>query len=626
MMSALTLTAVQAATGSQTFGNTTVGQFANYFSTDRDASRFQLTQNGVLQTITVYFKNTGFNAKAAIYTDNNAVPSSLLSQSNSQAISQSGWIAFTVPTVSLTPGYYWLCVVTNSPNSQGAMFATSTNDHAWKTTNYSNEYPSSFGTATGYENAATCIYATYTPSVSGSTSTPTPNPTPSPTPNPTATPSPTPTQSPTPTSSPGQTLSTFGRTNTGNFQNLMSADKKGTSAFVAVNTGVLTKISAYVKYATTSGNMRAAVYADNAGSPSTLIAISNQVSLPSTFSWVDFPFASPPSVTSGTRYWLALIRQTDTYIMADNTVANNQWNVNYYTNGFSNPFGAATSNSLELCIYGTIQTSTLSSTSNPTSTPSATPTPTLMPLASSTPTPTPTPRATSTPTPRATSTPTPRATSTPTPTPTATSTPNPNNRTPFPIAWEAPNIGGTSSGISVGNSYSDDSNLVLDYNNLYNGNPSIRISPTGSTANYGRECDGPWFAIKPGDHIVFTAWMKTTASSNGDKTPWSGIRIGIDFYAANGDITGTQSPDGSVWTPSGGWPAGQTFVNWGTGTWTQIRMDFIVQSQYPGGQSGYNYSPGQMVTPTCIIPWVQVCTNTDQGQGWFADTQLYINP
>jgi hypothetical protein len=217
--------------------------------------------------------------------------------------------------------------------------------------------------------------------------------------------------------------------------------------------------------------------------------------------------------------------------------------------------------------------------------------------------------------------------SSPVVTPTSTPAPNLNNRTPFPRAWEHPSIGGTSTGHSIGNPNTDDSNLMIDQSTLYNGNPTIRIGPAGSTANPAREIDGPWFGVKPGDHIVFTAWIKITASSIGDTTPCSGIRIGIDFYASNGDITGTASPDGSVWSPTGGWPAGQTFVNWGTSTWTQIKMDFIVQSQYLGAPIGYsNYSPGQMVTPICIIPWVQVCGSNDQGQAWFADSQLYINP
>jgi len=136
----------------------------------------------------------------------------------------------------------------------------------------------------------------------------------------------------------------------------MTANNKGASAFVAGNTGVLTQISAYVKYSSTPGNMQAALYTDNSGSPGTLIAVSNQVALQSTYTWTNFSFQSQPSITSGTTYWLALLRQTDAYIMASNTASNNEWNSNPYSNGFSNPFGTANTSPLELCIYGTIQT------------------------------------------------------------------------------------------------------------------------------------------------------------------------------------------------------------------------------------------------------------------------------
>ncbi len=136
---------VTAAADTFTFGNTSIGTMTNSFTTDRDASRFQLTQNGQLQTITVYYTNTGFNAKTAIYADNNGAPSTLIAQSNSQTITQSGWQTFTLPQTTLTPGYYWLCTVSNNP-SYGKMAATSTNQHAWKYSPYSAEYPATFGT------------------------------------------------------------------------------------------------------------------------------------------------------------------------------------------------------------------------------------------------------------------------------------------------------------------------------------------------------------------------------------------------------------------------------------------------------------------------------------------------
>ena len=239
------------------------------------------------------------------------------------------------------------------------------------------------------------------------------------------------------------------------------------------------------------------------------------------------------------------------------------------------------------------------------------------------------PSGLSTPAQNTTITPTPTPTtstnSTITPTPTSTPTPTPmpiaNNLAPIPNGWTTADtgmewgIGGVA-------------NVVLDTNVLYNGNPTIRIDPPGNTGNAARECDGPYISIAPGDQIVFSCWIKTTASSLGDTNPNSGGRIGIDFYSAAGRITGTDAPDGSVWTPTGGWPNGQTYVNWNTNTWTQVTISFTVPSTYPADGTTGSYSAGQLVIPTAIIPWMQVWSSTygasDQGQAWFANSQLTI--
>ena len=152
----------------------------NYFRTDKDASKFQLTQSGFLQSITVYFQTSGFNAKAAIYTDDYGEPSTLIAQSASQAVTASGWKTFTVPQTSLTAGYYWLCVVSDTSASLGAMTPTSSNTHAWKFAPYSGEFSSAFGTPAGYEKTMTSIYATLSATTSNPAPTPSPNPTNSP--------------------------------------------------------------------------------------------------------------------------------------------------------------------------------------------------------------------------------------------------------------------------------------------------------------------------------------------------------------------------------------------------------------------------------------------------------------
>jgi hypothetical protein len=370
MLSALSLFAVQAATATPaTFGNTAVGTLTNYFGTDKDASRFQLTQNGVLQSITTYFTNTGYNAKTAIYTDNNGAPSNLITQSSTQQITTSGWQTFTVPQSSLTAGYYWLCVVASSASATGKMTATSTNTHAWKTTTYSSEYTSTFGAPTGYETTTTSIYATYTPTTTTKTTTPTPTPTPN-----------------------GNSL-------------------------ISINDGDW--------------------YTDS--------------------EWLQCP---------------AL-------------------------------------------------------------------------------------------------------------------------------------------------------NVKLDTSDTYGGSPSWEI--TLSSVNMGADYGG--MSVAPGDKIVFSCWIKTSAATlKADVgNPQAGGRIGIDMYGAKGVICGFCTPNG-VGTST---DSVNTYVTFGTSTWTQVTMSFTVASTYQA-EAGYGvaYPGGQSVTPTSMIPWLVVWSDTqgsnEHGTAWFADAQLTI--
>jgi len=174
----------------------------------------------------------------------------------------------------------------------------------------------------------------------------------------------------------------------------------------------------------------------------------------------------------------------------------------------------------------------------------------------------------------------------------------------------------------------------LDTNVLHNEHPSIRMErgtdPTKSREILCADKTQPnWcIGVKPGDHIVFKVWMKTSASTIGDNTTESGVRLGIDFYGSIGRIVGIQSPDGSYWPPQSGFPSNQylNFVNWGS-DWQQRTMDFIVQNQYY--TDPFTSNPGQLAMPDSMIPWIQVYTPNgfaEEGVAWFADAELYINP
>jgi hypothetical protein len=356
----------QAATTSYTFGNTAVGTQTNWFVTDRDASKFQLTRDGVVESITAYFARTGFSAKTAIYTDNNGAPGTLIVQSGGKTVSVTGWNTFTITPKTLTAGYYWLCVVSSSDSSVGVMSPTASNTHAWKTTTYANDYPSTFGTPSGYEKTATSIYATYTVTTTTTTSTPTP------------------------TTSP--------------------------------NTANLAPLSAW-------------------------------------------------SLTYGTG---PQIIKLDTYV-------------------------------------------------------------------------------------------------------------------------------------------------------TYNGESSIRLDRhTSADVNTARECNSKGFSVKPGDHVVFSCWMKTSASGYGDTNPYSGARIGLDFYNTK-RITGLQSAT----LPENDISVRQHYVNWGTSQWTKRTIDFVVPQTIRADSASY-WTEGSQQVPTGLVLWMQVWSSTygstDPGQAWFAHPELYINP
>jgi hypothetical protein len=200
------------------------------------------------------------------------------------------------------------------------------------------------------------------------------------------------------------------------------------------------------------------------------------------------------------------------------------------------------------------------------------------------------------------------------PTPTPTPTPNGNNLAVIPTDWEDASDGGPV-------------NVHFDYGVEHTpGSPSIRLDAGTSTSSTSadREEDLGWSGVSPGDHIVFSAWVKISDSGSGDNgVAGYGIRLGCDFYAA-GYITGIAYA-GAYTYPTPYDLVNANYVNWGTSGWVEKTLDFIVPSTvYADG--GDMYSSGQAVTPSGIIPWVQVSMPTDSGQAWFADATLYINP
>jgi hypothetical protein len=207
------LSFVKAPSGS-TFGNTAVGRQSYTFSNYKDASRFQLSAGGTIQTVSVYFSNSRFFAKAAVYADAGAVPGALIAQSGSMYVKSSGWMTFSVTQKALSLGTYWLAIETDSSKAQLRIsYSGSSVQHVKRySANYGAEFTSYFGSLSSSDSGLVSIYASYLPSVQP---TPSPNPTPSlslaptltPTVAPTLTPSTSPTLAPASTVKPSPTIS-----------------------------------------------------------------------------------------------------------------------------------------------------------------------------------------------------------------------------------------------------------------------------------------------------------------------------------------------------------------------------------------------------------------------------------
>lgn len=164
--------------------------------------------------------------------------------------------------------------------------------------------------------------------------------------------------------------------------------------------------------------------------------------------------------------------------------------------------------------------------------------------------------------------------------------------------------------------------LFIDNSVLHNGHSTLRMQADYGTRGSGRDgfikAPNSWIPIKPGDHIVFSCWMKLNAGNglfNGDAAH-SGSRLGIDFYDNVGHIGDTSALNGNPDQTDAETRA--SLVNWGDTVWEKRTMDFIVHTHYDEHGAGRR--------PTGMIPWIQTVPRLNTGYGWFADCELYVNP
>jgi hypothetical protein len=328
-----------------------------------------------------------------------------------------------------------------------------------------------------------------------------------------------------------------------------------------------------------SGNAIAALYAVNSGSAGALLAQSKAVSIGTTFSWVDFQLPSAYTVTAGTTYGLAIMGNVPLNIMEGGSGQRDHNAVSSYGNGFKNPFGA---------VWGTDNVGAMSIYASGTSTPTPTPTPT--PVYSGTYSGT-----------------------------NIVPVPHDSTGNPYWGIWDCNPV-----------PFNANNNLdftVLGHDGVY---PSVNIGGIANgevyhgyvAKNYNGadECDATWINVQPGDHIYYSAWLKSGSSGGQDpdliQMFHRAIALGFDWEGA-GTWIGGNFADGHDYIPYG--------IGWNTNTWTYVQYDFIVPATVPAANSINGHNIGDPIVPVAIYPWIGGDLY-DSGQIWFSDVVLYINP
>lgn len=210
---------------------------------------------------------SGVKIKAVVYSDNAGAPDALLATSNEKTAIGSGWEGFDLPSpISVPSGaYVWVGVISDTTILSSVCLNTGTI--------YYNFDPYSDGASAAFGAAVTAGY-TYQVALEGDD---------------------------------GQLR--FGRatvveTVSGNYQTDRGhCDRVLFGGAIAVS---VSSIHAYVQTTSATVKCKAAIFNDNAGTPGTKIAQTNELTGTTAGSWAQLNFASPVSLSPGT-YWLAFI-------------------------------------------------------------------------------------------------------------------------------------------------------------------------------------------------------------------------------------------------------------------------------------------------------------------------------
>jgi hypothetical protein len=152
---------------------------------------------------------------------------------------------------------------------------------------------------------------------------------------------------------------TFGKTNVGGLSDYFTASRKRVNRYALPVAGTVSKLSLYLTPTGVSGHqvLEGLIYADSSGTPSSLLAVSAQLTFNSTEAagWYDLTFPSPVKLAAGD-YWIGVITGTTGGVAGfryDSVTGSRDYNGNTYSSGPSNPFGSFKTDAEQMSLYAT---------------------------------------------------------------------------------------------------------------------------------------------------------------------------------------------------------------------------------------------------------------------------------
>jgi hypothetical protein len=157
----------------------------------------------------------------------------------------------------------------------------------------------------------------------------------------------------------GAPSTTFGKTAAGGAVDPGDANWERVNLAKLAQAGAVTKLTIYLQRLNPGAQvLQGVLYADQGGSPGTLLAVSSPVTFGSSAAsgWYDLPFSAAVPLQAGT-YWMGLLTGGTGDVFAlrydDSTAGSSAVAPQSYANGPLNPFGSARLDAEQMSIYAT---------------------------------------------------------------------------------------------------------------------------------------------------------------------------------------------------------------------------------------------------------------------------------